>query len=173
MERITKTRVRKIAVITLGIYILAYYITIGMFFGRQADLSQITSDILSLVGEGAAVLVIAIGLRWQKEKDKIVWIMFLLGIGMNAIGDFIWTMYEIPFKLQVPFPSVCDVFYLLGSVFYLIAIMLYIRNEKIFDVVRTGFDILITMVVSTTIIFNYVMLPIWNDNTLTSLQKVI
>jgi len=171
MGRISISRMRKISVITLGVYILVYYVLIGIFSSLQIDLSQALSDIFSLIGEGAAIMIIVFGFRWQKKENRIEWLMFSLGIGMNAIGDFIWSIYEIPLKLEVPFPSVCDVFYLCGSLFYLLALVFYIRSEKLFDVVRTGFDILITMVVSTTIIFNYVMLPIWNDNTMTFLQK--
>lgn len=171
MEKISIYRLRKGSVILLGVYTLAYYVLVNRFFNSQTYLSQVLSDIFALVGEIAAIIIMILGIRWQAKINKIEWAMFLMGVVMNTVGDFTWYIYEITLKTVVPFPSLCDVFYLCGSIFYLLALMFYIKNEKLFDTVRTGFDILITMAVSTTIIFNYVMIPIWNDNTMSLLQK--
>ncbi|MCI1960005.1 MAG: GGDEF domain-containing protein [Clostridia bacterium] len=173
MKGFSISSVRKMAVVSLGVYVLTYYILIGMFSGDQIGLSKTLSDLLTLIGEGTGIIIISFGLRWQEKRHRAEWKMFLLGIMMNFIGDFIWSVFEIHFQKDVPFPSICDAAYLCGSVFYLFALLFYIRNEKLFDIVRTGFDIIITMVVSTTIIFKYIMLPIWNDETITLLQRII
>lgn len=173
MGKVSISNIRKVAVISLGVYILAYYIIIYMFSNTQPGLSQSLSDIFTLIGEGVSITIIALGLCWQEERSKAEWRMFLLGVLLNFISDFIWSIYEIPLRREVPFPSICDVFYLCSSVCYLFALIFYIRHEKLFDIVRTGFDILITMVVGTTLIFKYIMLPIWNDETITLLQKSI
>lgn len=163
--------VRKAGFSILGAYILTYYIIMGIFSGCQINV--LASDLLSLVGDGTAIIIIAFGIRWQAESSNKEWLMFFFGIGLNLIGDFIWSIYEILLRQEVPFPSICDAFYLCGSACYLIALIFSILREKVLDAIRTGFDVAIIMVASTTIIIKFIMLPIWNDHSLTFLQKSI
>ncbi|MGE4276451.1 MAG: GGDEF domain-containing protein [Lawsonibacter sp.] len=171
MHKVSISSMRKAGISILVAYILIYYTIIGIFSGVQ--ISYLISDLLSLIGEGAGIIIIVFGIHWQVESSKTEWLMFSFGIGLNLIADLIWSICEILLRQKVPFPSICDIFYLCGSVCYLIALIHNIRQEKVLDVIRTGFDIAITMVASTTIIIEYIMLPIWNDQTLTFLQKII
>ncbi len=169
MEKVSISRMRKAAAAGLAVYIPAYYLAMALSPG----LSPVFSDWFTLLGEGAGIAIIGVGLRWREAKCRTAWRIFLAGSVLNFTADLIWDIYEIPLRRTVPFPSLCDVFYLSASVCCLIALIFYIRHEELFDVLRAGFDILITMVVSTTIMVKYVMLPIWNDNTMTLLQKGI
>ncbi|MCX7614811.1 MAG: GGDEF domain-containing protein [Clostridiales bacterium] len=171
MRKYSILSIRKVAAVSLAFYILTYYVLIVLFSGRY--IAFLLSDFMGMFGEVVSILIICLGLRWQKTWHKAEWKIFALGVMMIFIGDFIWSIYEMPLKQEVPFPSVCDIFYLCGSVCFIFALIFYIRREKLFDIVRTGFDILITMVVSGTIIFKYILLPIWSDGTITFLQKSI
>lgn len=161
--------IKKTAIVSLALYVLVYYGFIFLFPNQRMALS----DVLTLVGEGTSLAIIGLGLRWQEAVYRTEWRLFALGIALNFLGDLIWGIYEVLFHQKVPMPSICDLFYISGCICDLIAFFYYLRQEKLSDIVRTGLDMAITMVVSTAIIYQYILLPISNDGTLTLFQKAI
>lgn len=173
MRNISTLSMRKASVAALFLYVLVYYMALGILSVQQVPLSQAVSDLLTLIGDGAGILIIVLGLLRQQSDETAVWRLFLSGLCMNFVGDFVWSYHEIFLQRQVPLPSLSDIFYVCCSICFLSALILYVRHEKLFTILRMGFNIVITMSVSATILFKYVMLPIWNDYTLTLLQRVV
>ena len=169
MKTISLSIIRKVSAVSLVFYILIFYGLIIIF----PNINTILSDWLSLLGDGISLFIIGFFIYWQGTGHRTEWKLFALGISLNFAGDLAWSIYEVLLHQEVPNPSVCDIFYLSGSICYFFAFIYYIKEEKLFDILRMGFDILITMVVSATIIFKYILLPISNDVSLTFTQKII
>ena len=165
--------IRKAAALAFVFYLVLYYSLLGNYMQRDPDMSVLLSNLLSLAGDLMSVVLLLFAVKSMDRLKRSAWMIFLAGVILNMIGDLIWTIDELIFKIEVPTPSFGDLFYLSASVCYLIALIFYIRNEQTTNVILTGFDILITMVASTTIIFNYVMLPIWIDNQTDLMEKLV
>lgn len=73
----------------------------------------------------AAILTVAasIGLSQSVARQ---WGLIGLGVAMFALGDIIWTVFELFLGID-PYPSVADIFYTAQYVFFLSAIVLAIR----------------------------------------------
>ncbi|MDD2969967.1 MAG: GGDEF domain-containing protein [Lachnospiraceae bacterium] len=165
--------IRKVAALAFVFYLILYYSLLGHYMQSDPDMSVLLSNLFSHAGNLISVILIFVALQAMDKLKRSAWVIFLLGATFNMIGDLVWSIYELIFHIEVPTPSLCDVFYLSASVCYLVALILYIRNEQTTNVILTGFDILITMVVSTTVIFKYVMLPIWADSSTILMEKLV
>ena len=169
METRSLRVIRRTIIALLMAYSLIYYGLLIFIPGKRLVLS----NAFTLLGEGVSLAVIGWGARRQNPAYRAEWNLFACGIGMNFLGDLLWSIYEVVWHLEVSLPSACDIFYLVGSVFYLGAFIYHLRQEKPTNIARTGLDMLITMVAGTAIIYKYIMLPISNNVSLTLLQKAV
>lgn len=68
-------------------------------------------DIVVLVAAACVVLLTAIGFR-RGEPMRAYWLLIGIGAASYAAGDIAWSIYELG-GLEVPYPGLPDVFYLL------------------------------------------------------------
>jgi len=104
----------------------AYYITLlaalflaGVFiFGQwQRSLLSFISDLLSpiiaIVAVVSAVTAVAvIGVRGNRLA--VVWFSLMLGVVLWFVSEVVWAIYPVILGVSTPFPSVADVFGLIG-----------------------------------------------------------
>ena len=92
------------------------------------------SNAFPLFIAGAAVVVSCFALRsyWETLESKFsrVWLCFSLGMIFWFISELIWALYTLIFDIKIPYPSVADVYRLVGYGFLLFAIFTYIRLFK-------------------------------------------
>lgn len=93
------------------------------------------------VGETAIVGVMALVVIWSAfrfgrgEALRRNWLLIGMGVAMFAIGDLIWTYYEIFLGVEVPYPGLPDVFYLLEYPFVALGLTLAaLAFRKLFDI---------------------------------------
>jgi len=134
---------------------------------------MLISDTLAPLGTIFSIFIIGWSLKQQLNKYKKAWIAFLLGNILYLFGDMLWFYNEIILKQVIPFPSICDVFYISSTFFYFIAIVFYINIKNIYHILRASFDILITMVVCATLSWEYILMPIYHDTSLNVLPKLV
>ncbi|MBN7774276.1 GGDEF domain-containing protein [Clostridium aminobutyricum] len=160
---------RKKAVDLLVLYTFAYYLLLLVFKNDRI----VISDSFSILGEVASLFFIGMSFQWQKNENKIVWKIFFAGTVSYLIGDMIWSYFELVLHQEVPILSICDLFYMVSSIFYFIGMIVYIRKESLFNLIRTAFDALITMTVSLTLIWKFFLIPIAADSSLTFWEKAV
>ena len=52
---------------------------------------------------------------WEFEsKLGFIWLTFLTGLFLWFLGEFVWANYVLGLKIDVPYPSLADVFYQFG-----------------------------------------------------------
>lgn len=160
---------RKYTTIGLIVYVFIYYGLLLLFPNQVV----IISDSLSPFAAFCSICIISWSLKWQSKLCKKVWIVFLIGNSFFLLGDLSWFYFEIWLKQEVSSPSICDIFYIINISVYFVAIILYINVKSIYNFLRSVFDILITLVVTATLSWKYVMMPIYQDVSLSSIAKLV
>ena len=81
-------------------------------------------DIVLLVLAVPAAVFSAIAARSAQGRLRMAWVAMAIGVAAWAIGEAIWTHYELVLG-EVPFPSVADGFFLLFPVGACVALLLF------------------------------------------------
>lgn len=91
--------------------------------------AMLTSDVLSIFSTAVFFIASLVGLlkaRNLKICNGIV--AFMVSALMFVIAEIIWAFYNFVWNVEVPYPSVADVFYVIGSVSLIIAIYFMTRS---------------------------------------------
>jgi len=81
---------------------------------------------------GAAVVSSGFALRKYghnlKQRFSLVWFSFTLGMALWFLGETGWAIYTLLLGVEIPYPSVADVFWLSGYVPFFMALCLYVKT---------------------------------------------
>ena len=91
------------------LYLVASTAAIGVYFLLPSQAAQCTLYNIVAV---CAVVAALVGIRLHNPVPSPPWYLLALGLLTFVVGDIIWTFYEIVLRVQSPFPSVADAFYL-------------------------------------------------------------
>lgn len=80
------------------------------------DILVLSSDAVFVIISGVCSLFAFLVVREWKAKGKLglVHLGLFLGVVLWFFGELVWAIYEVALGVQVPYPSVADVFYLGG-----------------------------------------------------------
>lgn len=88
------------------------------------------SNAFPLFIAGASVVASGLALRnyWENLESKLsrIWLGFSLGMIFWFIGELSWALYTLTLDIETPYPSVADVYRLVGYGFLFFAISTYI-----------------------------------------------
>lgn len=143
----------KRSVVALVLFMAASYGALFLF----PESSGTVSNILSVSGEALAIGILWLGQRRWPEGRRLAWKLFATSAALCLLGDLVWAVLEEVFGIEIEVPSYPDVFYLLSTVTMFLALFRYIRDEKTIDLTTTGFDILISIVATGIIFYNYIV----------------
>jgi hypothetical protein len=79
---------------------------------------------------GAAVFSSAFALRKygpKLNKFLMIWVCFTAGMALWFLGELSWAVYAFLLNVEIPYPSIADVFWLGGYVPLLLALLVYCR----------------------------------------------
>ncbi len=114
------------AAILLLLYLLLNYF--GLIPEDSVN-AMLTSDVLSIFSTAMFFIVSVVGLikaRNLKIRNGIL--AFTFSALMFVIAESTWTFYNFVWSIDVPYPSIADVFYVLGSVALVVAIYFVTRG---------------------------------------------
>ncbi len=152
----------KIAMIFTALYILFYYLWIIIFKDNKSYL-VIGGNFFQTV---APIIAGIWGLAHFKKingKLKYFWLLSSTASICYAIGMFIYTVDQVFFGIVGAYAGISDIFWLLSIFVYMIALIFVnsIRNAPS-KMVQFIFDIIIVMVVATSISWHFIIKPILN-----------
>ena len=87
----------------------------NVLFGQQA----VTP--LDDIGEAVAAALASAACAWAASRasgrDRLGWALMGISAGLWAAGEVVWSIYEVGLQVQVPYPSLADVGFLLAVPF--------------------------------------------------------
>jgi len=168
LERINKFK--KVAIAVLIVYLVIYY---GLLFLFKHDYAAIiASDLMSPVGIISSLLIMVYVLQFlSSKKIKQIWIVFILGAAFYLMGDLLLGYGEI-IEGSSPFASTSDIWYTVSAFLILVGFFLHIPQKSRFSLARSGFDVLIVMVIYLSLDFKYIVLPVMDNIVITGTEKL-
>ncbi|MCU1594983.1 MAG: hypothetical protein JWO12_2375 [Frankiales bacterium] len=112
------SRVRRLALVAA---VLAYACALGLGQGQwvvQVD------DLGACVAALAACAAAAVRARTRTGRTQLSWALVSASFGSAALGELLWTWYELVLGQETPYPSPADAFYLVFPVLALIGMLL-------------------------------------------------
>jgi len=120
-------------------YLLCLITVIGLalvyiFQSFYPDFMYTFSNVVSPFIAGVAVLSSFFALRryWDNIGSRLsrIWLCFALGMFLWFLGELGWAIYTMVLNVEIPYPSIADIFWLSGYVPLFIALLLYIQIIK-------------------------------------------
>ncbi|MDQ3752738.1 MAG: EAL domain-containing protein [Actinomycetota bacterium] len=103
----------------LFVFLLAAYYLLD---GAAQAVSYLAASLLCV----AALLM---GVRFNRPRNPLSWYLFAFGLTLTTLGDSIFTIHEIR-EVSFSFPSIADVFYLLGYPFIVAGLLAMVRSRS-------------------------------------------
>jgi len=114
----------------LGVSITLIY----LFQERYPDFMNLFSNAFPPFVAGAAMIasVFALMKYWGNLGDRFskIWIGFSSGMVCWFLGELGWAIYTLILNVEIPYPSIADVVWLIGYIPLFIALFLYVRTFR-------------------------------------------
>ncbi len=125
----------------LGSILLGAILGLIYFFQNQyADAMYLFSNAFPPMIAGVAVASSAFALKkyWGKPEDKFskIWLGFTLGMVFWFLGELGWAIYTLSLNVEIPYPSIADIAWLIGYVPMMAAFHWYVRTFQ-FTIAKT------------------------------------
>jgi len=138
-----------------------------VFQSLYPDFMYTFSNVFPPFIAGVAVLSSFFAMRryWDKIGRRIskIWLCFTLGMLLWFLGELGWAVYTMILSVEIPYPSMADVFWLSGYLPLFIALLLYL---EIFQPAITVRQFLVAGAIvasMSAIIFSSLMIPVFAD----------
>lgn len=162
-------KVKKYSFIVFISYVIIYYFII--LFSSE-EIKGRASDICSVIGALLSLIIMGWSIRNFKEKtSRCIWTLCFFGNSSFLLGDFTWLYLEIIKNIKVPYPSIADLYYILTPIFYFMAFIIFFITRKTSLTVGSYLDILIMVIIATTIEWKFVFTKLFNNTSLSIFYK--
>jgi signal transduction histidine kinase len=152
------------------IAVLAALLVLAVFTAIPPDSVEIRT-VVNAAADLAAVALILVGVRRYRPERPKAWLLLAGGLGAWMIADSIFGAYQS--AGEDPYPSVADVFYLLGYGLLVAGLLRAVRvRSPVFDV-RALFDPAIVTVGAAFFAWVYIAAPVVRDHEAGTLETVV
>lgn len=130
---------------------------------QQPEALRYISDVAAVLCPliAAVLLVRAWGGMSETETSKRVWGLIALGLVLWTIAEALWGFYELALNIEVPYPSIADIFWLAGYVPIYMALVIRYRALQAKASLRRRLSILLFIIVYSGLLVYYVAVPIF------------
>lgn len=144
----------------IALYFVGHILWIH-FMKQNETLLVIGGDLFSSIAALFATIALYVTYTQYPQIGKPFWLLLTFGTGSFFLADMIWFYYECILKIAVPFPSTPDIFYMLQSILYLIALFyLFFQYKGYYRFITLVFDMVLLIIVVGTIGWVYFIDPI-------------
>ncbi|MGH2573835.1 MAG: sensor histidine kinase [Actinomycetota bacterium] len=151
-------------------YLLAGTLATGGYFLLPSlALHSLSYDALNL----SAVAAILLGVRLHRPRRRAAWYLFAAGVLSFAVGDMTWSYYELVLRVEAPFPSAADAFYLAGYPIIAVGLLLLVRGRIPGRDRASLIDAAIVTTGLTVLLWVYLVVPFAYDPSLSWLERVV
>jgi len=152
----------------LAIYKACLALAVGLtliyaFQGYYPELIAPISDAIFPFLAGIAAISAGLGSRkygYHSERFSVVWLCFTAGMLLWFLGELSWAVYTFFLSVEIPYPSIADIFWLAGYIPFLIALYFYAKTFESVLPKRTLRMIWAAIVVLSVTVTVALMIPI-------------
>lgn len=125
----------------------------------------VASDMAAVLCAGIAAILYVWAWSKMASQDvaKRVWGLLALGIVLWTLAEAMWAFYEMVLQLEIPYPSVADLFWLAGYVPFYLALFLRYRSLQAVASPRQRWIVWLFVVLYTGLLTAYVILPVLEE----------
>ena len=126
------------------------------------------------IGEAVAAAIASVACAWAASRgvgrDRLGWTLMSISAGLWAAGEVVWSIYEVGFGVQVPYPSLADVGFLSAVPFAIAGIRSFWSAPRgTSSRWRVWFDGVIVALALTSTAWGFGLRTVWNSNSTTKL----
>lgn len=135
-----------------------------IFQSSYPDFMYTFSNVFPPFIAGVAVLSSFFALRryWDNIGSRLsrIWLCFTLGMFLWFLGELGWAIYTMVLGIEIPYPSIADVFWLMGYVPLFVALLLYVEIIQPAISAKMFFVSAAIVAIVSAIAFTLLMLPV-------------
>jgi len=142
---------------------------IGQFYAKF--ILVFSNLVFPLVSGGAAVSCFFTFRKYSKPVARILydelslaWSCFFLGMFFWFLGELIWAIYALVLDIEVPYPSLADISYIVGYIPMFVAFLLYLKTFRAYiarkALASTGLAVLAVVLASSYLL----LMPIFSSS---------
>ncbi len=142
--------IQKVGVYAFTVFLA--YALIYLFTGDEAIITPFNDIALVIVSLIAAVLGYSSAgiFGWKSVEGRIFYILSA-GISLYSLGELSWMISEVILGIEIPYPSIADLFWFLGLVTIIAAVYMKLLSASIKASISRS-RILISLAVSLTLL---------------------
>jgi hypothetical protein len=150
-------------------YFLAGLAAIAVYFTLSDHTQTVSYDLFGV----SAMIAVLVGIYRNRPDVRLPWFGLSAGLGFLVIGDIL--LNDILLHLIDPesFPNLADVFYLAGNMTIAVSLALLVRQRVAPGDFDSAFDALIVATAAAVLSWLFLMVPYFQDETSTLLQKLV
>jgi signal transduction histidine kinase len=133
--------------------------------------SVVARTALTALGDLLAIVGIVTGVRRYRPRVPAAWLLLAAGLGMWAVADLIWGIYQL--NDQEPFPSWSDPFYLAGYPLFMAGLMIAAQARTPGVDVRAIIDPAIVTVGAAFAAWVFLVAPVVADDEASGWVKLV
>jgi hypothetical protein len=134
--------------------VLVYSIRNSVLEGPVSDMSQMVFSLFS-----AVVAFSAVHHYGSKGKMPLCFVLFAAGLSLWFLGQTSWALYRELFGIDVPYPSIADLFWLIGYPLIILGLVSYYRLFVAASSLRRMILAGLTSLVFIAVIVTFVVVP--------------
>ena len=131
------------------------------------------SDVVSIP---PCLALLALGVRAAlglKEQARVAWLSIALAGATYGLGNVVWTVYEVGFGSDTPFPSIADLGYLMTVPLLMVGVLGLSGGRRTLLHVRTTLDGIILCLAVGGLVWQFILQPIYAESDATLLEKTL
>lgn len=149
----------------VSLIVVFFLILIYAFNNLYTNFMHIFSNLFPLIISGIAFLfsILAFKRYWTKSKEyfSIIWLCFSIGLGLWFLGETTWAIFTLILGVEIPFPSIADIFWLIGYIPIFISLFLYVKSFSKVLSNRAIYLATIITIILLIVIFTTLIIPIF------------
>jgi len=152
--RSSSTWSRRAKVTILGVMIAAVAVSLPTITLQDQDMQlhyrDLSIAVLASIAAGSSILAAT---KMNNAPKRMMFALFGLGLGFWAAAEAVWAYYVFVLNIEVPYPSIADVFYLVAYPF--IGYFLYRGNKMLGEKENAGNKLIATAITITVVAFTF------------------
>jgi hypothetical protein len=116
-----------------------------------------------IAGAAFAFSILALVKYWGsfRERFSLSWLCFAVGLGLWFLGEVSWSVYTLLLSVELPYPSIADVFWLSGYIPIFIALFLYVKTFLQVLSSRVIYAVTVAVLFLAVLVFAFLAAPVF------------